>query len=616
MGRSSVDRQRSQRGTVPRTISCRDNVGLEQPFDLSSKHRLTSTRASNGYVVNSSLNRLSSFAILAPLDCNGNDSYMGMRLLTDGAPFDRQRCAAICDATTQYNIVHAPEDPVHPPRLCKFYNTFILSKNFISQGQYCAMYSQYWDPELYARNSDQYDGAGNHYTISSSEFFHNETDVTSPICPADLSDLEDNVIAKVFCSSYVSYASPAAVSTTITNTATLELCSTTTTIIAITSSETTGIAVPGSSVTPADSTSTACLNPTTLHPTEAGATPTVFCAGIVKRDTSPEGVNEAVVAVYPDKVPDPAITGSVPAEFTISAAELSVAGAYSSATSKAVLKLGVDKTDASFPTYSAVSTEPPQTTPSAAIDKRQTALMPWFFEGRDYRDISSACSQIVDTATPTATYHDPVTATVSSVSDCSNVTVCADKSPPNPIGGSFHNASTNLDDVYFSIKLPFEICIYSTCNSTVRPSSNGIITLGNSATAAYDNDAYGIPTYAALGADGLPLETALFVYWDDLYIFRGQPQYMDYSICGPVGARSVVFSWKVGKYIRTVNSTSQLFDGRTWSFSATFFENLKGRINLKYDVIPDHGVSASVGMQGSGGECKFYIAWMISCHVR
>lgn len=531
---------------------------------------------------------------------------MGMRLLTDGAPFDTQRCAAICDATTQYNIEHPPENPAIPPRLCTFYNTFILSKSFISQGQYCAMYSQYWDPELYANNSGQYDGEGNHYTISSSEFFRNETDVPSPICPADLSDLRDDFMANVFCNSYISFSRPAAISTTITNMATFEICSTTATTTATNPGNSVSTTLEASPATPTDSVATTCLNPVTFTPTNADSASTVTCGNIGKRDASPEGVNEAVVAVYPDKVPDPAITGSVPAEATISVNDLSVAGAYSSATSRAISQLDVSKTGASVPpTDSPTPRKTLQATPTSAINKRQTALMPSFFEGRDYRDISSACSQIVDTATQTITYTNPIVPTVSPIVDCLNVTVCTDKSPPTLIGRSFFNASVKLDDVYYSIDLPFEICIYSTCNSTVRPSSNGIITLGKSATGAFNNDNYGIPTYATLASDELPLETALFVYWDDLYIFPGQPHYMDYSICGQEGSRSVVFSWKVGHFKSNVSSDGPVYDGKTWSFSATFFENMKSRIDLKYDSIPDQGVSASVGMQGLGGVCEY-----------
>ncbi|KZM26418.1 uncharacterized protein EKO05_0005913 [Ascochyta rabiei] len=527
--------------------------------------------ASNGYVASSSLNRLSSFAILAPLDCNGNDSYMGMRLWSDG-PFDRQRCAAICDATTQYNVDHHPVDSKIPPRLCKFYNTFIVSKNFISQGQYCAMYSQFWDPELYANNSGQYDGDGNRYTISSSEFFHNNTEVTSPICPADLAGLRDDYIASVFCTSYISYAGPATVSTTITNTATSEVCST----AAVTTT------TKGTSITPTPEVSST----TSFQPIVS------ISSDLRKRENDAGEVVGAVVAVFPDKIADPAITGSVPVEVTISAKDLSIAGAYSSATSEAISQLAVRETGS---LTSSTDGSAPTTTPPAVsipvLDKRQTALTPAFFQGRDYRDISSACSQIVDTVTQTTTYSATPDATVRPIVDCSSASVCDDDSPPTLISGSFFNSSYKVDDIYYNISLPFEICIYDNCSSNVHPTSNGIITLGDFATGQYNNDRNDIP------ATDFPSETALFVYWDDLYIFPSQSHYMAYSICGQEGSRKVVFSWKLGRY----QTVGPVFDGRVWSFSATFFENENSHIVLDYGTIPDRGISASVGLQSASG---------------
>ncbi|XPS69531.1 hypothetical protein M3J09_001799 [Ascochyta lentis] len=531
--------------------------------------------ASNGYVVSSSLNRLSSFAILAPLDCNGNDSYMGMRLLTDGAPFDGERCAAICDATTQYNIDHPPADSNVPPRLCKFYNTFIVSKNFISQGQYCAMYSQFWDPELYANNSGQYDGDGNHYTISSSEFFHNDTDVTSPVCPADVADLRDDFLAKVFCSSYILYTGSATVSTTTTNTATSEVCSTTTGTTIVTTTDDTSI-TPTPEVSPA----------TSFDPTISSS------LGLHLRDVSAGRVVQAVIDVYPDKVADPSITGTVPAKMTISGKDLSIAGAYSSATSEAISQLKARASGSiisSRDAFAPAVTPQPASTP--AFSKRQAALTPAFFEGRDYRDVSSACSQIVDTVTRTTTYSAIPDATVRPIVDCSSASVCDDDSPPMLISGSFFNSSYKVDDIYYNISLPFEVCIYDDCSSTVHPTSNGVVTVGDFATGQYNNNRNDIP------AADFPSETALFVYWDDLYIFPGQSHYMDYSICGQEGSRTVVFSWKLGRY----QTVGPVFDGKFWSFSATFFENAPSRILLDYAQVPDLGASASVGLQSSAG---------------
>jgi len=83
-------------------------------------------------------------SINAPLDCNGQDTYLGewirsvvrkeqtntlqgYKLFADGAPFNIQRCAAACTAQTDYNFAHPPAAPANP-KACTFFDTYILSK--------------------------------------------------------------------------------------------------------------------------------------------------------------------------------------------------------------------------------------------------------------------------------------------------------------------------------------------------------------------------------------------------------------------------------------------------------------------------------------------------------
>jgi hypothetical protein len=473
------------------------------------------------------------------MDCNNDDSYMGMRLLTDNAPFDKQRCEAICEATSQYNIDH-PQDPTQPPRLCKFYNTYILNKNYISQGQVCSMYTQFWDPEVYALNDGQYDGQGNHYTISSSVFFHNETDITSPVCPADITTLRTNTDAGAFCTSYNSYTAPTPI--TVTTTATIQACS----------------------------------NPTNL----------------AKRDDGPGGLVEAVVAVYPSKVADPDVTGTVPALVTIPAESLSVANIYASATSEAVAELnGVQGTSADSPTpsptslagsttSSASSVVTPPAVSSAAVERRAVRT-PQILAGRDSREISSACSRVIDTSTPTTTVEAATKQT--SYSECAEFpTTCGGSSSAQLLAGSFTNFGSNIDDAYYTVQLPFPVCIYDTCSTTVHPSTNGLITLGNFGTTVWTNQ----PISSAGFSD-----PTLFVYWDDLYLFSGKRHYMSYSVCGSQGHRTVTFDWHLAHYQEDSN--------KLYRFSATFYEDNSKRINLRYFSTSDRGNSAAVGMQGS-----------------
>lgn len=481
---------------------------------------------------------------------------MGMRLLTDNAPFDPLRCAAICEATSQYNIDH-PQDSNTAPRLCKFYNTYILNKNYISQGQVCSMYTQFWNPDRYAVNDGQYDGQGNRYTISSSVFFHNATDITAPICPVDITSLRGNTEAGAFCTSYNHYAPPPATTVTvITATTTAESC----------------------------------------RPTQNA-----------KRDEDLGEVVEAVVAVFPSKVDDPEITGTVPALVTIPAESLSVAGVYASATSAAIAELGGDVTASSDPSTTsppsvadntgtptpAVITGPP---PTGAVEKRAVTT-PSIFIGRDPHDISSACSRIIITTTPTVTVQAQATQTL--YRDCAQIdNTCQNNSPARLVAGSFTRSTSSLDDTYFTINIPFQICIYDTCSTKVQMSTNGIITVGDYGVNKYTND--GIP------ASVFSPNAVLFAFWDDLYISEGQKNYMDYSLCGSVGHRSVKFDWLMNHF------DTRASQPRTYSFSATFYEDASSRVDLKYLNTYDKGLSATVGMQGPyKGQRKFNLGYIL-----
>lgn len=65
-------------------------------------------------------------AINAPADCNGANSYLEDLYWTDGTPFDAARGSAACSA---YSNASTGAN-------CQFFNSYILSKNNIPQGQY------------------------------------------------------------------------------------------------------------------------------------------------------------------------------------------------------------------------------------------------------------------------------------------------------------------------------------------------------------------------------------------------------------------------------------------------------------------------------------------------
>ena len=113
---------------------------------------------------------LGNAAINAPLDCNGEDTYMGSKIFTTSR-FDAGLCestpqnipihlaiaqkltqlvgAAACESQNEYNIAHPPA--VGDPAICAFFTTYLMAKNGSPEGQYCALYTQYWDTS-YATN--------------------------------------------------------------------------------------------------------------------------------------------------------------------------------------------------------------------------------------------------------------------------------------------------------------------------------------------------------------------------------------------------------------------------------------------------------------------------------
>lgn len=100
-------------------------------------------------------------AINAPLD-NGTDTYMGYKFFPNG---DYSQCTAACTAQTVYNGRHPPSDG-SAPKVCRFVNAYLLSKNNVAQGIYCSMYTRVWD-RSYGTNYGQYRGS-DRYTVANS----------------------------------------------------------------------------------------------------------------------------------------------------------------------------------------------------------------------------------------------------------------------------------------------------------------------------------------------------------------------------------------------------------------------------------------------------------------
>lgn len=120
-------------------------------------------------------NTLENAAINAPYDAQGYNTYMGATIFTKGT-FSIQACADYCTAQTAYNVKHPANDGT-PPKICNFFNTYMLYLNNAStpQGQYCSLYTEAWDAS-YGTNTGQYRGT-DRYFVAYSYTFKNSTSV-------------------------------------------------------------------------------------------------------------------------------------------------------------------------------------------------------------------------------------------------------------------------------------------------------------------------------------------------------------------------------------------------------------------------------------------------------
>ncbi|KFY40340.1 hypothetical protein V495_05477 [Pseudogymnoascus sp. VKM F-4514 (FW-929)] len=203
----------------------------------SNGYMTTESSAVEGFTVQS----LGNNAINAPLDCNGKDTYMGSRMYTTSA-FDPNLCAETCASTNEFDIAHPPANGV--PMICKFFVTYLLSKNGAPQGQYCAMYTQPWDLS-YATNDGQWNG-NDHYTVTYGFSYSNNTSPGLPVCPSDIDYLQS--VGGDFCTSYNEYSAPTATSTvfdtTYTTTETVVTEQETSTVVVYTTAIATVTALP------------------------------------------------------------------------------------------------------------------------------------------------------------------------------------------------------------------------------------------------------------------------------------------------------------------------------------------------------------------------------------
>ncbi|KAH6872850.1 hypothetical protein BKA58DRAFT_401036 [Alternaria rosae] len=109
-------------------------------------------------------------AINAPLikkDNKDYDTYNGMRLFNSN-PYDPSLCAAACESQTQFDKEHIV-DANGEYKPCNFFTSYILTKNGVPLGTYCALYTQEWDSS-YAVNTGYYYGEDEYSVICAASY--------------------------------------------------------------------------------------------------------------------------------------------------------------------------------------------------------------------------------------------------------------------------------------------------------------------------------------------------------------------------------------------------------------------------------------------------------------
>ncbi|KAF2802122.1 uncharacterized protein BDZ99DRAFT_577093 [Mytilinidion resinicola] len=150
---------------------------LERDYTASQKGRMkSSTRHYIGYEYSPGV-CLENAAIKAPWNCNGVDTYISTEIFKTGH-LDVELCAAACTAKSAYNLRHPPAKG--KPKTCQFFNTYLLYKNGVNIGQYCALYTETWS-KSFAKDTGHYQGR-DRYTIGSSYSFSNAKDKGVPKC--------------------------------------------------------------------------------------------------------------------------------------------------------------------------------------------------------------------------------------------------------------------------------------------------------------------------------------------------------------------------------------------------------------------------------------------------
>ncbi|KAL9104173.1 MAG: hypothetical protein Q9187_008932 [Circinaria calcarea] len=479
---------------------------------------------------------------------------MGYKLFTN-TPFDPRLCSAACDAETAYLAAHPPSDG-SKPKACTFFNTYLLLKNGVNEGQYCTMYTQAWG-KSYAVNDGQWRGT-DHYTISYSFSFFNTSTPGNPICPSDISYLKSS--GADFCTSYISYTPPAVTQSVVqTQVATVTAVVTNVVVTTPPVSTTTRTVVQTSNVYPFLSARKRDVNASAADNSDYSiAVETVRLTDPAKASASATGMASGSASgpasdVFSDVASDVAstTTGGVSSDVASGiqrraiATPASVTSWTPSQISSACSLVATGKT-----TVTAISTV-------TGIAVTQTVL----------QTVISAAPLPVTTVTVTAT----TTQTRSSYSTC--------------LAGGV-GTTARFDDDYFVMTLPFAVGIYGTFSKVVYLSVNGFLSINSKPDISNTNRP--LPAYYTTTDPRLFLpDVAIAPFWTDLFVDSKLGHSICCDISGPVGQRSITFSYRVGSYE---------FAGTT-DFVFWFYEYFPNVVYFNYLKVPGGSLGATIGVQ-------------------
>jgi len=134
------------------------------------------------------------------------------------------------------------------------------------------------------------------------------------------------------------------------------------------------------------------------------------------------------------------------------------------------------------------------------------------------------------------------------------------------------------DDEVTTLDLPFEVQIYGKSSNTLYIGTNGLIGLDATNAWIYANQPLPFPDPN--------LYTAVFPFWDDLYVLGGTSQTIYMKL---MSGTSFVLEYFVGLY----GGASDRHH-----FSISYDALNPGKFQVRYYQVPSMGNSATVGMQG------------------